>query len=47
MFKQLKATMPKEAKENMRISLPPKKRISAKRIDISKRNKQQLQSRKV
>ena len=26
MLKQLKATMPKEAKENMRISLPPKKK---------------------
>ena len=30
MFKQLKATMPKEAKENMRISLPPKKEYQQK-----------------
>lgn len=40
MLKQLKAAMPKEAKESMRISLTKKKkRISTKYLDISKRNK--------
>ena len=42
MLKQLKAAMPKEAKQSMRISLTKKKkkkRISTKYIDISKRNK--------
>lgn len=39
MLKQLKATMPKEAKESMRISLTHKKKNINKKHGISKRNK--------
>lgn len=39
MLKQLKATIPQEAKESMRISLTKKKKNIKKKHSISKRNK--------